>query len=47
MGEDRKDRCGLLAQLASQSPHPESVPDQLVGSGPGNSIWKNNLISIH
>jgi biotin synthase len=26
MGESREDRCGLLAQLARQSPHPESVP---------------------
>jgi len=26
MGESVEDRCGLLAQLANQSPHPESVP---------------------
>jgi biotin synthase len=26
MGEDRADRCGLLRQLASLDPHPESVP---------------------
>jgi biotin synthase len=26
MGEGRKERCGLLRQLANQSPHPESVP---------------------
>lgn len=26
MGEDRGDRCGLLRQLASLDPHPESVP---------------------
>ncbi|MDZ7751685.1 MAG: biotin synthase BioB [Gammaproteobacteria bacterium] len=26
MGEDRRDRAGLLQQLASLSPHPESVP---------------------
>jgi len=26
MGEDRESRCQLLAQLATQSPHPESVP---------------------
>jgi biotin synthase len=26
MGEDRADRCGLLRQLASLEPHPESVP---------------------
>jgi len=26
MGEGRRERCGLLQQLAIQSPHPESVP---------------------
>jgi biotin synthase len=26
MGEDRADRCGLLRQLATLDPHPESVP---------------------
>jgi biotin synthase len=26
MGEGRRERCGLLQQLASQKPHPESVP---------------------
>ena len=26
MGEDRESRCRLLAQLATQRPHPESVP---------------------
>ena len=26
MGEGRRERCGLLRQLATQSPHPESVP---------------------
>jgi biotin synthase len=26
MGETRRDRCGLLQQLANQTPHPESVP---------------------
>ena len=26
MGEDSTDRCGLLRQLASLDPHPESVP---------------------
>ncbi|MFN8007928.1 MAG: biotin synthase BioB [Terriglobia bacterium] len=30
MGENRRDRCGLLAQLARQSPHPESVPINLL-----------------
>lgn len=31
MGESVRDRCGLLRQLANQTPHPESVPiNQLV-----------------
>ena len=30
MGEGRRDRCGLLQQLAIQNPHPESVPINLL-----------------
>lgn len=31
MGEEKRDRCGLLRELANQTPHPESVPiNQLV-----------------
>ncbi len=30
MGEGREDRCHLLMQLASQRPHPESVPINLL-----------------
>ena len=30
MGEGRRDRCSLLAQLARQRPHPESVPINLL-----------------
>jgi biotin synthase len=30
MGEDRRVRCGLLQQLASLNPHPESVPINLL-----------------
>ena len=30
MGESRKDRAGLLTQLATQNPHPESVPINLL-----------------
>ncbi len=30
MGESREDRAGLLAQLAAQDPHPESVPINLL-----------------
>jgi hypothetical protein len=30
MGESRRDRAGLLAQLARLDPHPESVPINLL-----------------
>ena len=30
MGESRRERCGLLQQLAVQNPHPESVPINLL-----------------
>jgi biotin synthase len=30
MGEDRRTRCGLLQQLATLDPHPESVPINLL-----------------
>jgi len=30
MGEDRRVRCGLLQQLSSLNPHPESVPINLL-----------------
>jgi biotin synthase len=30
MGESRRDRCRLLQQLATQQPHPESVPINLL-----------------
>jgi len=30
MGEDRRTRCGLLQQLANLTPHPESVPINLL-----------------
>jgi biotin synthase len=30
MGESRRDRLGLLEQLAAQRPHPESVPINLL-----------------
>lgn len=42
MGEDRKDRCGLLAQLASQSPHPESVPINLLVKVQGTPLEKQD-----
>jgi len=38
MGEDRGDRAGLLAQLATQEPHPESVPINLLVQVPGTPL---------
>lgn len=38
MGESRRDRAGLLAQLASLDPHPESVPINLLIRVPGTPL---------
>ena len=38
MGESRKDRAGLLTQLATQDPHPESVPINLLVRVPGTPL---------
>lgn len=38
MGESRLDRAGLLAQLASLDPHPESVPINLLVQVPGTPL---------
>ncbi len=38
MGEDREDRAGLLEQLASFNPHPESVPINLLVRVPGTPL---------
>lgn len=38
MGEDRAVRCGLLQQLASLDPHPESVPVNLLVRVPGTPL---------
>ena len=38
MGEGREDRCHLLMQLASQRPHPESVPINLLGRVEGTPL---------
>jgi biotin synthase len=38
MGETRRDRAGLLAQLASLNPHPESVPVNLLVRAPGTPL---------
>ena len=39
MGETRRDRAGLLAQLASLDPHPESVPINLLIQIPGTPLY--------
>jgi biotin synthase len=38
MGEKRKDRAGLLGQLASMNPHPESVPINLLVQVEGTAL---------
>jgi biotin synthase len=38
MGEDRRTRAGLLAQLAALDPHPESVPINLLVQVPGTPL---------
>jgi biotin synthase len=38
MGEDRTVRAGLLAELATQDPHPESVPINLLVQVPGTPL---------
>jgi biotin synthase len=38
MGESRRDRAGLLAQLACLDPHPESVPINLLVQVPGTPL---------
>jgi biotin synthase len=38
MGETRRDRAGLLQQLASLDPHPESVPINLLVQVPGTPL---------
>lgn len=39
MGETRRDRAGLLAQLANLDPHPESVPINLLVQVPGTPLF--------
>ena len=39
MGESRRDRAGLLAQLAQLNPHPESVPINLLVQVPGTPLF--------
>jgi biotin synthase len=38
MGESRRDRCRLLQVLATQEPHPESVPINLLMRVPGTPL---------
>ncbi|MHB8253184.1 MAG: biotin synthase BioB [Acidiferrobacter sp.] len=38
MGESRRDRAGLIAQLAALDPHPESVPINLLVRVPGTPL---------
>ncbi|MDZ7673910.1 MAG: hypothetical protein U5K30_02410 [Acidimicrobiales bacterium] len=38
MGESRRQRAGLLAQLAQLDPHPESVPVNLLVQVPGTPL---------
>ena len=38
MGESRRDRAGLLVQLASLDPHPESVPINMLIQVPGTPL---------
>ncbi len=39
MGETRRDRAGLLQQLANLDPHPESVPINLLVQVPGTPLF--------
>lgn len=39
MGESRRDRAGLLVQLARLNPHPESVPINLLVQVPGTPLF--------
>ena len=39
MGESRRDRAGLLVQLATLNPHPESVPINLLVQVPGTPLF--------
>ena len=44
MGESRRERCGLLQQLAVQSPHPESVPINLLVRVEGTPLESETAI---
>ena len=44
MGEDRRERCGLLRQLAIQNPHPESVPINMLVRVEGTPLANQSSI---
>ncbi len=44
MGEDRRQRAGLLAQLAQLDPHPESVPINLLVQVPGTPLHGTEVL---
>jgi biotin synthase len=44
MGESRRDRAGLLTQLANLDPHPESVPINLLVQVPGTPLHGTPLL---
>ena len=44
MGESRRDRAALIAQLSSLDPHPESVPINALVSVPGTPLEKAEAI---
>ena len=44
MGESRRDRAGLLAQLAQLDPHPESVPINLLVQVPGTPLFGTDVL---
>jgi biotin synthase len=44
MGETRRDRAGLLVQLARLDPHPESVPINLLVQVPGTPLFGTDVI---
>ncbi len=46
MGESRRDRAGLLVQLATLDPHPESVPINLLVQVPGTPLVRHGPTSI-
>lgn len=46
MGEERRDRFGLLQQLANQTPHPESVPVNMLVKVEGTLLEREEKLNI-